>query len=88
MMMRSLEKESMRIRSTEFVAVDPLALMLRGDIYARISIDWKYPHVPKVEEVRAAARSLTIEEKEVTLARARTMIEYAKVVEEAMNVPG
>ena len=86
--MRSLEKESMRIRSTEFVAVDPLALMLRGDVYARIIIDWKYPHVPKVEEVREAARSLTIEEKEVTLARARTMIAYAKVVEEAMNVLG
>jgi hypothetical protein len=88
MMMRSLEKESMRIRSTEFVAVDPLALMVRGDIYARISIDWKHPHVPNVEEVREAARSLTLEEKEVTLAQARTMIEYAKVVEEAMNVPG
>ena len=86
--MRSLEKESMRIRSAEFVAVDPLALLVRGDVYARIIVDWKYPHVPRVEEVREAARSLTLEEKEVTLARTRTMIEYAKVVEEAMNVPG
>ena len=62
-MMRSLEKESMRIRSTEFVAADPLALLLRGDVYARIIVDWKYPHVPRVEEVREAARSLTLEER-------------------------
>jgi hypothetical protein len=32
------------------VAIDPLALLLPGDVYAQI-IEWLHPHVPKVVEL-------------------------------------
>jgi hypothetical protein len=65
------------------VAIDPLALLLPSAIYQKI-IEGIHPHVPKVAEIQQAARSMTPEERQFTLTRARSLAAYAKVVEEAI----
>ena len=34
----------------DYAAIDILALLLPGDVYARI-VEWLHPHVPKVVDV-------------------------------------
>ena len=69
----------------EFVAIDPLALIFRGDIYAKIIVNLKHPHEPNIAVIQEAAHAMTKEERAVSLARARSMMAQAKAVEEALN---
>jgi hypothetical protein len=73
------------ITSHEFVAVDPLALIFRGDIYAKIIVNLKHPHEPKVAVIQEAAHALSKDERAAALARARSMMAYAKAAEEALS---
>lgn len=68
---------------TEFLAIDPLALLLPSSVYVKI-IDKLHPHVPKVADIKESARALSAEEKRVALVRAQQIAAYAKVVEEAL----
>jgi len=65
-------------------AIDPMSLVLSGPAY-RIWVEAKHPHVPKVAEIEAAFRALSREEQDAALARARTMVEYGKAVEDAVS---
>ncbi len=64
------------------VAIDPMAVILRGSAY----VIWvqKQPHEPKVADIRRALRGMTPRERKDTLARARSLVEYGKAVEEAL----
>ena len=62
---------------SKFVTIDPMALILTGkalDIWYEIH----HPHVPKVAEIQQVLRSMTPEEQEAALQRARTLENYAK----------
>jgi hypothetical protein len=68
----------------EFAAIDPIALILRGkalDIYWLIH----HPHVPPIDELQQALRSATQEERQATLARAKTMVAYGTAVQKAIE---
>jgi hypothetical protein len=65
-----------------FVAIDPLAVILPASAY----LIWvqKHPHEPKVADIRRALRGMTPRERKDTLARARTLVELGRAVEEAL----
>jgi hypothetical protein len=65
-------------------AVDPLAILLPSSVYVKL-IEKFDPHVPKVAQIRDAARSMTPEERAFVLAKAHMFIELAKEVEEALS---
>lgn len=69
---------------TLYAAIDPMALILSGralDIWYLI----KHPHEPKIAEIREVVRSMTPEEQESALNRARTLVNYGQAVEEAIG---
>jgi hypothetical protein len=66
----------------EYVAIDPLALLLPNRIYV-ITAEKLHPHVPKVAEIQEAMSDMTPEERTFVVARARALGAYAKAVEEA-----
>ena len=68
----------------DYLAIDPLALHLPSEVYIRW-IEKLHPHVPKVSEIQEVVRSMTQEEKAFTLARAKTLAAYSKVIEEAIT---
>lgn len=69
----------------EFAAIDPLALIFPPEVYARIIVEWKHPHVPRVEELQRVVRTLAREDLGAALARAQSMKAYAAAVEEALS---
>jgi hypothetical protein len=68
----------------DYVAIDPLALLLPGPVYVKI-VEKLHPHVPKVAEIAEAARGMTAEERSFVLARAKILIAYGQAVEEALK---
>ena len=69
---------------SKFVTIDPMALILTGkalDIWYEIH----HPHVPKVAEIQQVLRSMTPEEQEAALQRARTLENYAKAEEKMLG---
>lgn len=66
---------------------DPMSVFLSGKAYL-IWIEWKFPHVPKVDDVRAALEAVPAEEKSRILARARVIASYAEVIERALGPEG
>ena len=68
----------------EFVAIDPMALILSGRAYL-IWAELHHPHVPKVAEIQEALRTVSAEEQKTILARARALAAYGNAVEEAIQ---
>jgi hypothetical protein len=66
------------------LSIDPLALLLPGDVYQRLVEKWN-PHQPKVAEIEAALNGMTSNEKAVALAKARTVGTRARLVEQALS---
>jgi hypothetical protein len=66
------------------LSIDPLALLLPGDVYQRLVEKWN-PHQPKVAEIEAALDGMTSNEKAVALAKARTLGTRARLVEQALS---
>jgi hypothetical protein len=64
-------------------SIDPMALILSGSAYLRW-VEAHHPHEPKVSEVQAALQSMTPEEQNAALSRARILGEYGKAVEKAI----
>ena len=69
---------------SDFVAIDPLALLLPSSVYVKI-IELIHPHVPKVAEIQAATKGMTAEEKAFVVARAENLAAHAKAVAEAIK---
>jgi predicted HAD superfamily Cof-like phosphohydrolase len=65
-----------------YAAIDPMAMILSSAAYLRW-IEWKHPHVPKVEEIAEFLRAMTPDEKEVAVSRAKSLAAYGKAVEQA-----
>ncbi len=68
---------------SDYVAIDPLALLLPPSVYVRL-VEKFHPHVPKVAEILEASREMTAEERSFVLQRARAMGAQAKAIEQAM----
>ena len=64
---------------TPGLAVDPMYLVLPGDVYGRVA-EWLHPHEPKIADIRVVFRSMSEQDKKVALSRAKTLIEYGKAV--------
>jgi hypothetical protein len=72
----------METKSVVFEAIDPLALVLPGPVYAKL-IELKFPHVPLTAVIDKAVATLTRTEKEIVLARALQMKEFGEIVAKA-----
>jgi hypothetical protein len=65
------------------LTVDPMYLILSG----KACLAWvekEHPHVPKVAEVEKILRTMSREEQNAALARAKAITEYGSVVEAAI----
>ena len=63
----------------EFYAIDPLALLLRNDVYVRLTL----PDPPPIDlrQVRESLSKMTISEKQEALTRAKALTAYAAAME-------
>ena len=71
----------------DFVAIDPLALLLSSAAYQRI-IEKVHPHVPKVADIAAALEGASKADLEATASRADALAEYARSVKAAVKQLG
>jgi hypothetical protein len=60
-----------------------MALILSGRAYL-IWVEMHHPHVPKVADIQAVLRTMTPEERNAAVIRARTLAGYGKAFEEAI----
>jgi hypothetical protein len=65
-------------------AVDPMYLILSGRAYLAW-VEQHHPHVPKLAEIERALRAMTRAERNAALARARTLVDYGRAVEQAIS---
>lgn len=64
----------------KYTEVDPMSLMLPGDIYAKWC-EIRYPRFRDFQkEINILIRDLTKDQREETLARARSLISYGKLL--------
>ena len=75
----------MTLETGHYVAIDPLALLFR-DLFDRNPTFWEkfHPHVDK-QQIEAAAREMSVEQKRETLAIAKAMTAYSKAIEEVLE---
>jgi hypothetical protein len=66
----------------EYAAIDPMAMILHGKAYL-IWLEIHHPHVPSVAEIEQVLKRMTLEERNLSVARAKTLVAYGKAVEEA-----
>jgi hypothetical protein len=75
-----------RVDISSFKAIDPLALILSGEVYVKLNL----PYPPPIEVIRAYARAMartaTATEKRQALNRAHVLRTYIQAVEEALGV--
>lgn len=68
----------------EYVAIDPLAVLLPSSVYVRL-VEKFHPHVPSVAEIQEAAKGMSAEQRAMTLSQARNIAAQAKAVQEAIG---
>jgi hypothetical protein len=68
----------------DYAAIDPLALIFPSSVYVRL-VEKLHPHVPKVAEIKEAAKGMTAEERSFVLAKAKAMVALGQAVEEALK---
>jgi len=66
------------------LSVDPMSLILSGKAYL-IWVEQHHPHEPKVAELQEVLRTMSPEEQNAALSRARAVAGYGKAVEEAIT---
>jgi len=67
-----------------YAAIDPMAMILSPkalDIWYQIH----HPHAPKVSAIQEVLKGASPEELKATLSRAKALVEYGRVVEEAIT---
>lgn len=69
---------------SEYRAIDPAALILRGEAL-RLYYLIHHPHEPSIDELQQALAKATPEELKGTLARAKALGAYATAVEKAIE---
>jgi len=60
-----------------------MALILSGTAYL-IWLEQHHPHEPKIAEIQAALRTMTPEERNAALSRAKSLSMYGQAVEKAI----
>ena len=63
-----------------FVAIDPLALVLSSSVYVRLTL----PDPPPIEVLRALIREMDATERRSALARAKSLGAFAKSLEKEL----
>lgn len=71
----------MVLKPIEVKAVDPLALILRGDIYVRIHLPDPPPDIAR--RVRTEMKTMSATERKAALQNAKTIAKYATAITEA-----
>lgn len=66
----------------QYLAIDPLALVLPGEIYAQIA-EIRHPHVPKVNEVKKLLTEMSVEERTFVNKKITELKGIVEVFEEA-----
>lgn len=64
-----------------FMAIDPLALILRPDIYVRLHLPDPLPMDAVREQVQGAVRGLNANERKTALLRVRVLTAFAHALE-------
>jgi hypothetical protein len=68
----------------EFVAIDPLALILPSSVYQRL-VEKFHPHEPPTAHLSEVLKQLTPQEATFVKSRIRTFKEYTAAVEKAIG---
>ena len=82
--MGDISRRNKMINIHDYVAIDPLALLLPSDVYVKW-VEKLHPHVPKVAEIQGLVHSMTPEERNFTRVRARILMAHCKAIEEAIT---
>ncbi|HVM81028.1 MAG TPA: hypothetical protein VMU06_18550 [Stellaceae bacterium] len=64
----------------QYVAIDPLALLLRPDIYIRLHLPDPPPPDIWIAQVRAIVKTMTSAERQAALTRAKALGTYANAL--------
>jgi hypothetical protein len=70
---------------SDYLAIDPLALILTNEAYVRLTLPDPPPIDVLVKQMRQVAGQLKADEKKVILARARMLGAYANAMERALT---
>ena len=65
---------------SEYAAIDPMAMILQGKAYL-IWLEIHHPHEPSVAEITQVFKRMTKAERNIAVARAKTLVAYGKAVE-------
>ena len=68
-----------------FTAIDPLALILRSDIYVRLTLPDPPPIEVLRENIREALKNMTTDERNRALVHVRAVQAYANAVERELS---
>lgn len=68
----------------QYAAIDPMALILPGDVYAKW-VEIHHPHVPKVQDIKRMIERMSPEEQKAMAAQARRLADYSTAVLEAVG---
>ncbi len=66
------------------VAIDPLALILRSDIYVKLHLPDPPPEAEIAREVQEAVGRMKAAEKKLALGRAKVLAAYSMAVQKAL----
>jgi hypothetical protein len=69
----------------EFLAVDPLALILRSDIYVRLHLPRPLPIEILQDQVKEAVRGMSAEERSSSLTHVRSLAKLVNAVEQELT---
>ncbi len=68
-----------------YTAIDPLALILRSDIYVRLTLPDPPPPEVLRENIREAVKGMSPEERTRALSHVRSVVAYASAVEKELT---
>jgi hypothetical protein len=72
----------------EYLAIDPLALILSNEVYVRLTLPDPPPDEVISAQMRQVAAQLKGDERKQALAKARILGAYARGMEKALSVTG
>jgi hypothetical protein len=77
------------LNNFNYAAIDPMAMLLPDDVYARI-VEMLHPHVPSTSEIKQIMERLTPDERKELVVKANSLakygqrlVEYGKAIEHA-----
>jgi hypothetical protein len=72
------------LNTTEHVAIDPMALILKGDAYL-LWCEIHHPHVPSTPEIKELFKRMTPEQRKMVISRSKMLTKYGEALVECGN---